>query len=84
MLHEIRQFNGKRVAGWALEEFGSYLAMVQPEEIEFTEDEKLYPVILVAEGDWDVTTSVAAAVGLRALGSDAQRAVADTTRRCSS
>ena len=37
--------------------------MVQPEEMEFTEDQKLYPVILVAEGAWDVTTSVATPSG---------------------
>ena len=31
LLHEIRMFNGKRVPGRSLEEYGSYLAIVEPD-----------------------------------------------------
>ena len=78
-LHEIRLFSGKRVAGRSLEEFGSDLDMVQPEEMEWTEDETLYPVILVAEGDWAVTTSIATPSGFVPEESALSTAVADTT-----
>ncbi|MFA5911138.1 MAG: N,N-dimethylformamidase beta subunit family domain-containing protein [Vicinamibacterales bacterium] len=57
-LHEIRLFNGKRVPGKSLEEYGSYLAIVEPEYLEWTSDQELYPFVLVAEGDWGVTTAV--------------------------
>ena len=77
-LHVIKMFDLKRLAAWLLEEFGSYLAMVQPEEMEFTDDQKLYPVILVAEGAWDVTTSVATPSGFVPEQTAMSTAVADT------
>jgi hypothetical protein len=58
LLHQIRLFNGKMVSGKHIEEYGSYLAIVEPEYVEWTSDQEQYPFILVTEGEWDVTTSV--------------------------
>ena len=77
-LTSIRLFSGLRVAGSVMEEFGSYLAMVQPEEMEWTEDQTLYPVILMAEGAWDVSTSIATPSGFVADEPMLSAEVADT------
>ena len=58
-LRRIRMYNGKRVPAKFLEEFGSYLAIIEPEYMDWSNPQELYPVVLVAEGDWTVTTSVA-------------------------
>ena len=62
------------------EEFGSYLAIVQPEFMDFTENQEQYPFVMVAEeGDWNVSTSVTPPEGFipdePALGSAAPRTV---------
>ena len=62
-LNQLKSFFGKKVPGKALEEFGSYLAIIEPEYVDWTEDQEQYPFVLVAEGAWDVTTSVAAPEG---------------------
>jgi hypothetical protein len=58
MLHQVRLFNGKKVPGKDIEEYGSYLAIVEPEYIEWTSDVEQYPFILITEGEWGVTTAV--------------------------
>ncbi len=57
-LNEIRMFSGKRVPGRMIEEYGSYLAIVEPEYMEWTDSTELYPFVLDAEGEWGVETSV--------------------------
>jgi hypothetical protein len=54
----VATFNGKIVPGKALEEYGSYLAIIEPEYVDWTEPVAQYPFILVAEGDWGIETSV--------------------------
>lgn len=47
---------------WALkdlEEYGTYLAIVEPEFMDCTTPEEQYPFVLIADGDWGVTTAVA-------------------------
>jgi hypothetical protein len=58
LLHQIRTFNGKRVPGRDIEEYGSYLAIVEPEYLDWTTDQEQYPFIFVSDGEWGVTTSV--------------------------
>ena len=54
----VATFNGKIVPGKSLEEYGSYLSIIQPEFMDWTNPVELYPFVLVAEGDWGVETSV--------------------------
>jgi N,N-dimethylformamidase beta subunit-like protein/uncharacterized protein DUF4082/Big-like domain-containing protein len=57
-LHQLRLFSGKRVPGKDLEEYGTYLAIVEPEYMDWTTPEEQYPFILIADGDWGITTSI--------------------------
>jgi hypothetical protein len=54
----VATFNGKIVPGKRLEEYGSYLAIIEPEYVDWTDPVEQYPFVLVAEGDWGVETSV--------------------------
>ncbi len=54
----VATFNGKIVPGTAIEEYGSYLAIIQPEFVDWDNPVEQYPFILVAEGDWGIETSV--------------------------
>ncbi|MEO8682235.1 MAG: Ig-like domain repeat protein, partial [Vicinamibacterales bacterium] len=58
LLHQIRLFNGKQVPGRDLEELGTYLAVIEPEYMDWTADQELYPFVFISDGDWGVTTSV--------------------------
>jgi N,N-dimethylformamidase beta subunit-like protein/uncharacterized protein DUF4082/Big-like domain-containing protein len=78
-LHQLRLFNGKRVAGRDLEEFGTYLAIVQPDFMDWDGTVELYPFVMVAEGVWDVTTSLTPPEGFVADTSSLSVSVADTT-----
>src|SRR6185295_17878715 len=55
----LATFNGKIVPGTQTEFFGSYLNLVQPEYMEWTEEQEKYPFVMVAEGAWDVSTNIA-------------------------
>ncbi|HXI29135.1 MAG TPA: MBG domain-containing protein, partial [Vicinamibacterales bacterium] len=79
LLHQIRTFNGKVVPGKDIEEFGSYLGIVQPEYLDWTENEEQYPLILVAEGDWSLTTGVTPPAGFVPDVTQMSTQVADTT-----
>jgi hypothetical protein len=59
LLHQIRLFNGKQVPGRDLEELGSYLAIIEPEYLDWTSGQEQYPFIFISDGDWGITTSVA-------------------------
>jgi len=54
----VATFNGKIVPGKRLEEYGSYLAIIEPEFMDWTSPVERYPFVLVAEGDWGIETSV--------------------------
>jgi hypothetical protein len=54
----VATFNGKIVPGKRLEEYGSYLAIIEPEFMDWTAPVEQYPFVLVAEGDWGIETSV--------------------------
>ena len=54
----VATFNGKIVPGKSIEEYGTYLSIIQPEYMDWTNPVELYPFVLVAEGDWGVETSV--------------------------
>jgi hypothetical protein len=79
LLHQIRTFNGKVVPGKDIEEFGTYLGVVQPEYMDWTENEEQYPLILVAEGDWSLTTGVTPPAGFVPDVPTLSTDVADTT-----
>jgi hypothetical protein len=54
----LATFMGKIVPGAQTEFFGSYLNIIQPEYVDWTEDQEQYPFVMVAQGGWDLTTSV--------------------------
>jgi hypothetical protein len=54
----VATFAGKIVPGKRIEEYGSYLAIVEPEFMDWTDPVEQYPFVLVAEGDWGIETSV--------------------------
>ena len=78
-LSQIRLFNGQRVPARAVEEFGSYLGIVEPEYIDWIEEVEQYPFIMVAEGDWDVSMNIAPPSGFVPDETSLGTAVADTT-----
>jgi len=58
-LRRLRLFSGKLVPAKDMEEFGSYLAIVEPEYMDWDNPQEFYPFVLEAVGDWTVTTSIA-------------------------
>ena len=54
----LATFNGQDRAWCTIEEYGSYLAIVEPEYMDWTNPVEQYPFVLVAEGGWGVETSV--------------------------
>jgi hypothetical protein len=74
----IATFNGKVVPGAQAEFFGSYLNIVQPEYMDWTEETEQYPFVMVAQGDWDVSTSIAPPSGFVPDESSQAVMVADT------
>ena len=77
LLHQLRLFNGKRVPGRDIEEFGTYLAIVEPEYMDWTSPEEQYPFVLIADGDWGLTTSIAPPEGFVADVPELATAVSD-------
>jgi Big-like domain-containing protein/Calx-beta domain-containing protein len=52
-------FNGTIVPATQTQFYGSYLDIIQPEYMDWTREQEQYPFVLIAEGDWSVSTSVA-------------------------
>jgi hypothetical protein len=75
----LATFGGKIVPGAQTEFFGSYLNIVQPEYLEWTDKQEQYPFVMVAEGDWSLTTSVTPPEGFVPDASQLSANVADTT-----
>jgi len=58
-LQRLETFDGKLHAGKTTRRTGSELLIVEPEYVEWTGAEELYPFVLESAGDWSITTSVA-------------------------
>jgi len=78
-LRQLRLFSGKRVPGRDLEEYGTYLAIVQPDFMDWNDPTEMYPFVYVAEGQWDVTTSLTPPDGFVADTPSMSVSVADAT-----
>jgi hypothetical protein len=57
-LHQLATFNGKILPAKQTEYFGSYLDVVEPEYVDWTDETEQYPFVMIAQGTWDVTTGV--------------------------
>ena len=57
-MRSIQKPDGKKVAGKTKKLVGSQLLITEPEFIEWDSAEEIYPFVLEATGDWDVTTTV--------------------------
>jgi hypothetical protein len=78
-LSMLATFEGKIVPGAQTEFFGSYLNIIQPEYMEWTENEEKYPFVMTAQGGWQLTTSVTPPEGFVPDAPALSAAVADTT-----
>ena len=78
-LSALATFNGKIVPGAQAEFFGSYLNIIQPEYVDWTEDQEQYPFVMVAQGGWELTTSVTPPEGFVPDEPTLSAAVADAT-----
>jgi len=78
-LHQLATFNGKILPAKQTEYFGSYLDLVEPDYVDWTDDIELYPFVLVSQGTWDVTTAVAPPAGFVADTSALSTTATDTT-----
>ena len=58
---------------------GSYLNIIQPEYMDWTEDQEQYPFVMVAQGGWELTTSVTPPEGFVPDEPAIAAAVADAT-----
>ena len=75
----LATFNGKIVPGGQTEFFGPYLNIIQPEYMDWTEDQEQYPFVMVAQGGWELTTSVTPPEGFVPDEPAIAATVADTT-----
>jgi hypothetical protein len=57
-LQVIQKADGKKCAGKHTVRTGSELMIIEPEYVEWTGTQELYPFIFESLGDWDVTTSI--------------------------
>jgi hypothetical protein len=57
-LRRLRLFNGKIVPATALEETGTYLAIVEPEYMDWDSSQAQYPFVMESDGDWSVATTL--------------------------
>ena len=57
-LAQLATFNGKILPAKQTEFFGSYLNIIQPEYMDWNDDQEQYPFVMVAQGAWDLTTGV--------------------------
>jgi Domain of unknown function (DUF4082)/Bacterial Ig domain/Bacterial Ig-like domain (group 3)/Calx-beta domain/Cadherin-like domain/Purple acid Phosphatase, N-terminal domain len=78
-LHQLATFNGKILPAKQTEYFGSYLDLVEPEFVDWTDDQEQYPFVMIAQGTWDVTTSVTPPNGFVADQPALSASAADTT-----
>ena len=58
-LRKVRLYNGHDVPCGDDEDWGTHLVIVTPDYMDWTDSVELYPFIMEAEGEWEVTTSIA-------------------------
>lgn len=58
-LQILRKADGKNIPGKYTIRTGSELMIIEPEYVEWTGSQELYPFIFQSFGDWNVTTSIA-------------------------
>jgi DNA-binding beta-propeller fold protein YncE len=58
-LQQLVTAEGQTHPGKTTRRTGSELLIIEPEYVEWTSTEQLYPIVLESVGDWNVTTSVA-------------------------
>src|SRR4029077_2657219 len=78
-LHPLATFHGKILPAKQTEYFGSYLDLVEPETVDWTDDQEQYPFVLITQGAWDVTTSGTPPDGFVADQPSLSASAADTT-----
>ena len=78
-LHQLATFNGKILPAKQTEYFGSYLDLVEPEHVDWTDDQEQYPFVMITQGTWDVTTAVAPPDGFVADAAAMSATSTDTT-----
>jgi hypothetical protein len=78
VLKQLRLYNGKKVPAKYFEDYGSYLAIIEPEYIDWTGTVEQYPFVLEAIEDWGVTTTITPPEGFVADTPALTAEVADT------
>jgi hypothetical protein len=78
-LRQIRTADGKNLPSHDTEDQGTYLAIVEPDYMNWTSTVAKYPFILVADGEWGVTTTVAPPEGFEADTNALSTTVVDQT-----
>jgi hypothetical protein len=78
-LRQIRTPDGKNLPSHDTEDQGTYLAIVEPDYMNWTSTVAKYPFILVADGEWGVTTTLAPPEGFVADANALSTTVADQT-----
>lgn len=78
-LHLLVKADGKNVPAKYTVRTGSELMIIEPEYVEWTGTQELYPFVFQAVGDWGVVTSIAPPPGfvadVRALAADVNNAI---------
>ena len=57
-LRKIFSFRGKCLPSHDSEDWGSYLLIVTPDYLDWTNDVEQYPFVIETDGDWTVSTSI--------------------------
>ena len=57
-LRKVRLYNGHVVPCGDDEDWGTHLVIVTPDYMDWTDSVEMYPFIMEAEGEWQVTTSI--------------------------
>ena len=78
-LKRVRMFNGKKVPAKYIEETGSYLAVIEPEYVDWTSNVEKYPFVMETIEDWGVTTTIVPPEGFVSDYSSLTAQVDDTT-----
>jgi len=77
-LKQLRLFNGKKVPAKYFEDYGSYLAIIEPEYMDWTSNVEQYPFVLEAIEGWDIVTAIVPPEGFVPDADALSATVADT------
>jgi hypothetical protein len=78
-LNQLAPFGGKIVAAKRLVEYGTELDILGPEDYDWISNTAQYPFVLIADGSWDISTSIAPPSGFVPDTTSLSATVADTT-----